>query len=48
MQQETKDVIIITWKSGIKQVFEKNQKTFDIIVYEFEDIEEVEHSEMVT
>lgn len=48
MKRETKDVIIVTWRSGLKQVFEKNQETYDMIVYEFVDIEELEYSEIVT
>ena len=48
MKRETKDVIIVTWKSGLKQVFEKNQETYDMIVYESVDIEELEYSELVT
>jgi hypothetical protein len=48
MKRETKDVIIVTWKSGLKQVFEKNQETYDMIVYECVDIEELEYSELVT
>ena len=48
MKRETKDVIIVTWKSGLKQVFEKNQETYDMIVYESVDIEELEYSEIVT
>lgn len=47
-QRETKEVIIITWKSGLKQVFEKTQNTYDMIVFEYEDIEEMEYSEIVT
>lgn len=47
-QRETKEVIIITWKSGLKQVFEKTQLTYDMIVFEYEDIEEMEYSEIVT
>ncbi len=46
--RETKEVIIITWKSGLKQVFEKTQNTYDMIVFEYEDIEEIEYSEIVT
>lgn len=46
--QQTKEVIIITWKSGLKQVFEKTQNTYDMIVFEYEDIEEIEYSEIVT
>lgn len=46
--RETKEVIIITWKSGLKQVFEKTQLTYDMIVFEYEDIEEMEYSEIVT
>jgi|TARA_R100001594_G_scaffold32680_1_gene60757 hypothetical protein len=48
MKRETKDVIIVTWRSGLKQVFEKNQETYDMIVYESVDIEELEYSELVT
>lgn len=47
-QRETKEAIIITWKSGLKQVFEKTQLTYDMIVFEYEDIEEMEYSEIVT
>tara|TARA_R100000664_G_C2686842_1_gene92532 strand:- start:380 stop:556 length:177 start_codon:yes stop_codon:yes gene_type:complete len=48
MKRETKDVIIVTWRSGLKQVFEKNQEAYDMIVYESVDIEELEYSELVT
>lgn len=48
MQQETREVIVITWTSGVKQVFDKVQHTYDIIVNEFDDIEDVEYVDFVT
>ena len=47
-QRETKEVIIVTWRSGLKQVFEKTQNTYDMIIFEYEDIEDLEYSEIVT
>ena len=45
--KETKEVIIITWKSGAKEIYHKTQATFDMIVYEFLQIQDLEFVEMI-
>jgi len=40
--------ILITWKSGMITCIEKTPDTMDMIVYEFDDIEEVTFIDMIT
>ena len=39
--------ILITWKGGVMTCIEKTPATMDMIVYEFDDIEEITFIDMV-
>ena len=45
--KETKEVVIITWKSGVKEIYCKTQATFDMIVYQFPEIQDLEFVDMI-
>ncbi|QDP50715.1 MAG: hypothetical protein Unbinned627contig1001_32 [Prokaryotic dsDNA virus sp.] len=46
-QEVIREVIIITYKNGVRHVLEKTQATYDLIVFEFENIEEVEYADYI-
>jgi len=46
-QEVIREVIIITYKNGVRHVLEKTQATYDLIVFDFENIEEVEYADYI-